>query len=263
MNKFTKILTAGTLALASISASASQITVGGVTWDPDYQTSSANDFISTAEFTQWFSTDGLSVAGAPGWGSESTGTVGAEVQGVGGINRFNGSTGFVCATCELTFAFGGVKFDGDMSGDGSLFDIAYSQTNGYFNIYFDNTADFDAGQINNQADADNAVDGSLFLSLGLQTLQQGAGYTPQTGSLFSFWHATGGAALDNFDTDTQFFGTDLSFIASVDFQDANMYGSGTGVASGNTISVSVPEPTSLAIFGLALLGLAGASRRKA
>lgn len=257
MNKFSKILTAGALALASISASASEVTVGGVTWDPDYQTLSANDFIAAAEFTQWFSTAGLNSSGAPIITPAFPGTVGSMLQGVGEITRFNGKTDFVCATCELTFTFGGITFDGDLT-DGSLYDLAASASTGFFNIYFDDTADFDAGSLANQADVDASADGSLFLSLGFETLKQGAGYTAQVGHLASFWNVSGGVAAEYFDTDTELFGSDLGFAATVDFQ-TNQYGSGVGVASGNTI----PEPTSLAIFGLGLLGLAGAARRKA
>lgn len=257
MNKLSKILTAGALALASISASASEITVGGVTWDPDYQTITASDFIGMGDFTQWFSNAGFNAKGAPNLSSEFPGKVGSMLQGMGEINRFNGQTDFVCATCELTFTFGGLKFDGDLT-DGSVYDLVGSTGTGFFNIYFDNSADFDAGNITSQADVDNAADGSLFLSLSFATLKEGFGYTPEKGHLDSYWHVSGGAAAGNFDTDGDVLGTDLGFAATVDFQGSN-YGSAAGVASGNTI----PEPTSLAIFGLALLGLAGAARRKA
>lgn len=257
MNKFTKILTAGTLAFASISASAANITVGGVTWNPDYQTVSAQDFITTADFTQWFSTTGISGSGAPDFNAVAPGTVGAMLQGVGQIGRINGSTNFVCATCELTFTFGGLSFDGDLA-DGSAFDLAASASTGYFNVYFDNTADFDPGAINNQADVDDAANGSLFLSFSFDNLKEGSGYTPAKGNIDSYWSVSGGAAAGNFDTDSILFGSDLGFAAYVDFQN-NQYGTGTGTASGN----SIPEPTTLAIFGLGLLGLAGAARRKA
>ncbi|AAZ28182.1 hypothetical protein CPS_0312 [Colwellia psychrerythraea 34H] len=179
------------------------------------------------------------------------------LQGVGEITRFNGKTDFVCTTCELTVTFGGMLFDNDLT-DGSVYDLAASASTGFLNIYFDNTANFDLGGFASQVDSDAAADGSLFLSLGFDTLQQGPGYTAQVGHLDSFWSVSGGAAAEYFDTDSQLFGSDLGFAATVDFQN-NLYGIGGGVASGN----SIPEPTSLAIFGLGLLGLAGAAHRKA
>jgi hypothetical protein len=260
MNKFSKILTAGALALASISASASDITVGGVTWDPDYQTIFSKDLVAAGGFAQWFSNAGVSLAGAPNLGAEQPGfpsTIGSMLQGVGEIGSFNGQSNFVCATCELTFTFGGIEFDNDMS-DGSVYDLAATATSGFFNIYFDDTADFDVGSASDQAGVDAAADGSLFLSLGFANLVEINGYTPQKGGLETYWNVIGGAAQGNFDTDSELFGSDVGFTATVDFQ-GGKYGTAIGLASGNTI----PEPTSLAIFGLGLLGLAGAARRKA
>lgn len=256
MNKFTKILTAGTFAFASMAASAADITVGGVTWDPDYNSFSGVDFVSTGTFTQWFSTAGINGVGAPNAAPVLPGTVGSMLQGVGEISVFNGSTNHVCATCELTFSFGGLVYDNDLT-DGSVYDLAASQGSGFFNIYFDNTADFDGGNLSNQADINNAVDGSLFLSLSFDTLKESSGFLPTTGHIDSFWSVSGGAAAGNFDTNEQLSGSDIEFSASVQFNGG--YGTSVGIASGN----SIPEPTTLAIFGLGLLGLAGAARRKA
>ena len=126
MNKLSKILTVGALALASISASASNITVGGVTWDPEYQSLFSKDFVGSGGFAQWFSNAGLSAAGAPNLAAEQPGfpsTIGSMLQGVGEIGSFNGQSDFVCATCELTFTFGGIEFDNDLS-DGSVYDLS-------------------------------------------------------------------------------------------------------------------------------------------
>ena len=260
MNKLSKILTVGSLALASISASASNITVGGVTWDPEYQSLFSKDFVGSGGFAQWFSNAGLSAAGAPNLAAEQPGfpsTIGSMLQGVGEIGSFNGQSDFVCATCELTFTFGGIEFDNDLS-DGSVYDLAATAASGFFNVYFDNTADFDLGSASNQAAVDAAADGSLFLSLGFANLVEVTGYTPQKGGLETYWNVTGGTAAEYFDTESELFGSDLGFTATVDFQ-GGKYGTAIGLASGNTI----PEPTSLAIFGLGLLGLVGAARRKA
>ncbi|TWX66373.1 PEP-CTERM sorting domain-containing protein [Colwellia demingiae] len=261
MNKFSKILTAGAFALASISASASDITVGGVTWDPDYQTLTNKDFSASAVFTQWFSNAGFNSAGAPNLAAEQPGfpsTVGSMLQGVGQISSLNGQSDFVCTTCELTFTFGGLVFDGNPINDGSLYDLSASATSGFFNIYFDDSADFNLGSINGQSDVDNAADGSLFLSLSFDFLKEGAGYTADVGTLDSLWSVSGGTAAGQFDTNGEVLGSDIRLDASVNFK-GGKYGTSSANASGN----SIPEPTSLAIFGLGLLGLAGAARRKA
>jgi len=257
------VITASVLALASISASAGEMTVGGVTWDPDYQSFGGTDFLSAGYFTQWYTAPPGSTPTSIDGAVVPPGTVGAVLQGVGEIQGFNGRTAtttpFVCATCELTFSFGGLVFDNDLT-DGSLFDLTASQTSGFFNIYFDDDltdgTDFDAYNISSAADASKAIDGELFLGLSFNILKEGAGFTVTNGTIDSLWDVTGGSAAYHFDTNSDLFGTDLRFNATTFFQ--GLTAASVGIATGNTI----PEPTSLAIFGLGLLGLAGASKRR-
>ena len=71
----------------------------------------------------------------------------------------------------------------------------------------------------------------------------------------AYFSVVGGLAMSNFDTNGELFGSDLNYNSVRGGSNAV----GSLVLNGNTI----PEPTSLAIFGLGLLGLAGAARRKA
>lgn len=243
------------MALTSVSASASPINLGGVVFDPD----GAFDFTAKGSLFEVFVI-------APG-----------DVdRGYGQIDRINEKLNF-CPTCELTFVFDQfVMVDNDPSH--LLF------TGGVLNIYVQDTAapGFTAYDATNGFAT--AGDGVLWLSLAAHTDTRMNGGVLQTGTLFGqvesgvlgkdprgkgggMFDVVGGLAAANFDTNTKAdsIGGFADFNFNSEFQPTEtpvpagaLPISGTGSLQGN----SIPEPGSLLLVGLGLMGLAAAGKRK-
>jgi hypothetical protein len=246
MNKLQTILSVGVIALASFTASASDVTVGGVTWNPE----AANDFFSTASAIH-----------------QDIDAVTGEISGYGVIGTLNGK-GFTgvdafCDNCDLYFNFSGLTpFGLNVLPDGSNL-VTY--TGGSVNLYVDSTSDINPFDISTLTAANTSpeLDDKLWLSLDVSGTFLGTSF----GNILSgigYLDVTGGLAANYFDTNSvNNFSTgllsDVSFTTSFSQVQNILSANGTGNFSGE----SIPEPTSLAIFGLGLLGLAGAARRKA
>lgn len=241
---------AAVLAMSSFATQASTINVGGVTWDPD----SAADF-----------------SGATAIVRQTINATTGEVSGFGLISVMNGlSANQFCSGCELSFQFGGFMPIGTTIVPTSTPGLAINYASGWFKLFVDvsknatiATGGTDALSLTNASTGD----GNLWLSLVGHNVNgstftgtvKGSATKPRlTGE--GLLSVVGGLAAGHFDTNSQDSGADLAFTTSF----SSFIGSGilNSFGTGNFDGDSIPAPSSLAVLGLGLIGLAGAARRK-
>jgi len=289
--KLVKKALAGVAVAAALatSAQASVITIQGVSWDPDYYAdATSQDFQATSDFKQWFQT-GASFdptgAGVVSFNSVA-GLSGTYLTGAGLFNTVNGvndnpanpipetNPAIFAAGRELTYTFGGIKIVGATLNTDNSISFSFDLTQSYFNVYSDSSNDYNPATLAGQVNAANTDLGTPFLSgvfdaFGTDSagLSIGFGGTKLVGGASGLISVTGGAAFGNFDTNTLFnplnpnaAPSDLTFSGSSQTTlGDNISSVSTGEFQGNTI----PEPASIALIGLAMLGAGVASRRKA
>jgi hypothetical protein len=254
-------LIAGSIAvLASMSTTASAASVLGITWD----TNSAVDFTTTGVL----------------WEEAPSGIIGTSVTGYGAFTLFNNSTvaTYGGGSKILTFSFTvDLANFTPLAGNQGVFE--YQGVNGgaglsHVNVWSTDVANYDVTQLATQTLA-NAQSGDLFLStsitaagitgLGTNFLSPNA----KSGTGNGWLEVVGGAAAALFDTNTQVDPNNVlaDFTFSSSFNQApNQTPAGfpyTGTVTVTGDSTEIPEPSSIALLGLGMLGLGLRSRKQA
>jgi len=176
------------------------------------------------------------------------------------------------ASQELTFMFYG--FDDDVLTSPNILGATTILSKlGHISAYLDVTPDFDGtlgtGGRTGTSAYSGATDGLLVLDLAPvdlsgfgHTLSSGFDFLTSSGSGAMYLATTGLGAWDSvYDTNTQLYGSDLSFTFTVRDNSSPTVGNWVVRGDAGGDANVIPEPTTMLLFGVGMLGL-GAIRRK-
>lgn len=250
----------------SMNVNADVVSESGITWD----TTEQGGVAASVQFQQWYSNGDYGMAnGVPVINSSSAQDVALGTGALTGIGKFTlfsdgraqGPFGFGGGTtfctsgpgaCELTFAFGGLV---------PLSVTEFDFSNAWLNIYYDDMSldgtGFGNVSSNSHSLYSEAQDGNLWASFSFDDFvfaSLSGDFTDGEG--YAELSVTGGAAFDTLNFSEG--GPDFQFVTASQFENNNNNYSTTG--DGNITSVSAPS--TIAFFGLALMGLGAVSRRK-
>lgn len=288
-----KLLLATAMLAASSAANAGVVSAaGGLSWEVD---GGLPNFSATIDFTQWWTVSNTttisdtnqavsSASISPTFSSLIGSIQSGQAPELVGAGKFNLNQGGIgepsCNGCELTFSFGGLFFDPANQA------APIDSSTGWLNIYVDYAkvgGAFDEGMMTNAVDvadhASRAVDGELWLSLGLSDFIYNAdpsyaslGEPLLSGTTLFYGDVVGGIAQNNFISDffESAFEADAFGLTSI-FDDnsrapqssADLNVSNYSVrGNGNVEAATVSAPSTIAMFGLALVGLGISTRRR-
>lgn len=232
-------------AAAVFSAQALPVTVVGVTFDP-----AVNPFTSQSVNLRQLI-------------DPNTGVL--TVFGIITVINGQGNNQFCASGCELTFS--GTGFTPTSSTTIPTAGTVTTYSGGFINVYADPNPDVANPFAYESITLANTSNGNLFLSLANHGLLTGA--VNASGSVLSglgLLDAVGGPARQYFDFNAETDGADLRFSTSLTAPQPAGSNSLQNVAgTGNFRSLranQVPEPGSLALVGLGLIGLFATSRRR-
>lgn len=262
MKYVTSFIGAAALAISSYTVEAGTLTAGGVVWDEFGEKGIAGSI----NFQQWYSANSFDSAS----GITETGVVAGNIgfgylTGVGVIsalfdgrepngNMFGGAPYCVTPGCLLTFSFGGLQAKSFVPGTGFIFDTSAA----WLNIYYHSTVPALGAVDTNLFSKYSLIQGgSLWATLSFDgAVLNGNSLSGAGGTFEALMSIQSGlpdvvALLGN------------KNISDIFLNSSALINSSTGrsnIASGQF--ESIPAPTSIALLGLGLLGLAGGRRFK-